>query len=201
MAKKRGLETVRDMVLSLGVVGIAVVLLLIFGQHSAQDPVKRIDYSLKFQQASQDAPYPLLGPAGLPDQWRATSAYYDGMKPADTTWHIGFINPNDEYAAVEQSNGDPVQFVKAKSKGGAQVGTVDVAGKPWASYDGPKYRSLVRTEDGVTTIVTGTATFDDLAVLAAALRTAPPLAGWVTAPSTSPSAVPGGTPGSTPAAP
>lgn len=190
MAKKRGLETVRDMVLSLGVVGIVVVALLIFGRHSEQDPVKRIDYSLKFQQASQVAPYPLLGPAGLPDQWRATSADYDGQNPADTTWHVGFINPNDEYAAVEQSNGNADLFVKSKAKGGKPVGSLDVAGRTWTSYDGPKYRSLVRTGDGVTTMVTGTATFEDLARLAAALQTAPPLTGWVTAPTAAPTASP-----------
>ncbi|HSA51191.1 MAG TPA: DUF4245 domain-containing protein [Yinghuangia sp.] len=177
MAKKRGLETVRDMVFSLGAVGIVVVLLLLFGRHSEQDPVKPIDYTLKFQQASQVAPYPLLAPEGLAERWRPTSAYFDGTDPDETTWHIGFINPADEYAAVEQGNGTPDDFVKDKGKNGRPVGFVDVAGEQWKSYDGPKYRSLVRVENGVTTMVTGTATYEDLATLAAALRPATPLPG------------------------
>ncbi len=177
VAKKRGLETVRDMVFSLGAVGIVVVLLLLFGRHSEQDPVKPIDYTLKFQQASQVAPYALLAPEGLPERWRPTSADFDGTDPAQTTWHIGFINPADEYAAVEQSNGTPDGFVKDKGKNGKAVGVVQVAGEPWQSYDGPKYRSLVRVENGVTTMVTGTATYEDLATLAAALRPATPLPG------------------------
>lgn len=184
VAKKRGLETVRDMVLSLGVVGIVVVLLLIFGRHSEQDPVKRIDYTLKFQQAGQVAPYPLQAPEGLPERWRPTSAHFDGVDPANTSWHIGFINPNDEYAAVEQGNGTPEEFVKDKAKGGRPVGRVDVEGKPWVSYDGPKYRSLVRTEGGVTTMVTGTASFEDLASLASALRPWQPLPGMAPIPRT-----------------
>lgn len=172
VAKKRGLETVRDMVLSLGVVGIVVVALLIFGRHSERDPVRPIDYSLKFQQASQVAPYPLLAPQGLPDRWRATSADYDSRNPTRVTWHIGFINPNEQYAAVEQVNGPAAPFVQDKGKKGKPVGVHDVAGVPWKSYDGPKYRSLVHEQGGVTTMVTGTATFEDLAQLAAALRPA-----------------------------
>ncbi|NUU23347.1 MAG: DUF4245 domain-containing protein [Streptomycetaceae bacterium] len=170
VAKKRGLETVRDMVFSLGVVGIVVVVLLVLGRHSEQDPVKPIDYSVKFQQASQVAPYPLLAPQGLPERWRATSAEYDPDDPAATTWHIGFINPDQQYAAVEQGNGPSDPFVAEKGFDGKPVGSVDVAGEQWRSYDGPKYRSLVRVKDGVTTMVTGTATFEDLARLAAALR-------------------------------
>lgn len=173
MAKKRGLETVRDMVLSLGVVGIVVVLLLIFGRHSERDPVRPIDYSLKFQQASQVAPYPLLAPQGLPDRWRPTSADYDSSDPKQTTWHIGFINPNEQYAAVEQGNGPSAAFIVDKGKGGKPVGVHNVAGVQWKSYDGPKYRSLVLEQGGVTTMVTGTATFEDLAQLAAALRPSP----------------------------
>lgn len=182
VAKKRGLETVRDMVFSLGAVGIVVVLLLLFGRHSEQDPVKPIDYTLQFQQASQVAPYPLLAPEGLPERWRATSADFDGVDPAQTTWHIGFINPAEEYAAVEQTNGTPDAFVKDKGKNGKAGGAFDVAGEPWKSYEGPKYRSLVRVQNGVTTVVTGTATYQDLATLAAALRPAPPLPGMAPAP-------------------
>jgi hypothetical protein len=174
VAKKRGLETVRDMVFSLGVVGIVVVVLLVLGRHSEQDPVKRIDYTLKFQQASQVAPFPLLAPQGLPERWRATSADYSPIDPTRTTWHIGFINPSDEYAAVEQGNGPTEPFVAEKSMDGRPVGYVDVAGEQWRSYDGPKYRSLVRVKDGVTTMVTGTASFAELAQLAAALRPAAP---------------------------
>ncbi|MDI2128879.1 DUF4245 domain-containing protein [Yinghuangia seranimata] len=186
MAKKRGYETVRDMVFTLAAVGVVVVLLLIFGRHSAQDPVKRIDYTLKFQQASQVAPYPLLAPQGLPQRWRATSADFDGVDVKATTWRVGFINPNEQYAAVEQTNGTPEPFIADRSKHGEPVGTVDVAGEQWQSYNGEKYRSLVRTKDGVTTVVTGTASYEDLATLAAALRTAPPLPGMEPIPTARP---------------
>lgn len=171
----RTLQTVRDMIMSLAVVGVVVAAMLLVSPHKAQDPVKPINYTLQFQQASRVAPFPLLGPEGLPERWRATSVDYSGVDPQATTWHIGFINPADEYAAVEQTNGAPEPFVKDKGKRGELTGSAQVAGEEWLMYDGPKYRSLVRTKDGVTTMVTGTASFADLQVLAAALRPAPPL--------------------------
>jgi hypothetical protein len=173
----RTLQTVRDMILSLAVVGLVVAALLLVSPHKAQDPVKPIDYGLQFQQASRVAPYPLLGPRGLPERWRPTSADFDGADPAATTWHIGFINPGDEYVAVEQTNGAHEPFVRDKGKRGEIVGSMPIAGDEWLMYDGPKYRSLVRAKDGVTTMVTGTATFPELQVMVEALRPAPPIAG------------------------
>ena len=162
------------MVLSLGACGLVVGALFLVSPHKAQDPVKRIQYELTFQQASRVSPYPLLAPQGLGERWRATSVKFSGFDPTNTQWHIGFINPNDKYAAVEQTNGFTDALVRDKGKRGKPVGTVNVAGEQWQSYDGPKYRSLVRVQNGITTMVTGNAGFEDLTVLAAALRPSGP---------------------------
>jgi uncharacterized protein DUF4245 len=52
------------------------------------------------------------------------------------------------------------------------VGSRQVAGATWAEYhrEDKRQRSLVRLLPGVTLVVTGTASFDELAVLAASLR-------------------------------
>ncbi|MFF7248055.1 DUF4245 domain-containing protein [Embleya sp. NPDC008237] len=172
MARKSGRETVRDMVLSLGACGLVVGALFLVAPHSGADPVKRVPYELSFRQAARVSPYPLLAPQGLSERWRATSVNFEGVDRNRTTWHIGFINPNDTYAAVEQTNGFTDELVRDKGKRGQPIGNRDVAGEQWKAYDGPKYRSLVRVRDGVTTMVTGNATFEDLTVLAASLRTA-----------------------------
>ncbi|MFI6983845.1 DUF4245 domain-containing protein [Embleya sp. NPDC050154] len=174
MATKSGRETVRDMVLSLGACGLVVGALFLVAPHNGGDPVKRVQYEQSFRQAARVSPYPLLAPQGLSEQWRATSVNYSGYDRNQTTWHIGFINPNDKYAAVEQTNGFTDELVRDKGKRGQPVGNRDVVGEQWKAYDGPKYRSLVRVRDGVTTMVTGNATFEDLTVLAASLRTAAP---------------------------
>ncbi|WP_268812517.1 DUF4245 domain-containing protein [Embleya scabrispora] len=172
MARKSGRETVRDMVLSLGACGLVVGALFLVAPHNESDPVRRVAYETSFRQAARVAPYPLLAPQGLDERWRATSVDYQGFDRNQTKWHIGFINPDEKYAAVEQSNGFSDELVRDKGKRGRPIGDRDVAGEQWKAYDGPKYRSLVRVRDGVTTMVTGNATFEDLTVLAASLRPA-----------------------------
>ncbi|MGC0419236.1 DUF4245 domain-containing protein [Embleya sp. AB8] len=172
MAQKSGRQTVRDMVLSLGACGLVVGALFLVAPHSEGDPVRRVAYEPSFRQAARYAPYQLLAPQGLEQRWRATSVDYQGQDPNATKWHIGFINPNDKYAALEQSNGFTDELVRDKGKRGELVGNRDVSGEQWKAYEGPKYRSLVRVHEGVTTMVTGNATFEDLTVLAVSLRPA-----------------------------
>lgn len=178
VARNTGVQTVRNMVLSLGACGLVVGALFLVSPHKEGDPVKRVQYELTFQQASRVAPYQLLAPQGLAERWRATSVDFSGFDPSKTEWHIGFINPKDKYAAVEQTNGFTDELVRDKGKRGKPVGSVNVAGEQWKSYDGPKYRSLVRVDNGITTMVTGNASVEDLTVLAASLRPSPPPAAF-----------------------
>jgi Protein of unknown function (DUF4245) len=122
-------------------------------------------------QARSDAPYPILAPVGLSDRWRATSARYEPHETA-TTWHLGFVTPQDAYAGVEQSDGVPRTFVEEMTNDGAPDGTTEIEGLTWERRlrESKAQRSLVLTQDNVTTVVTGTANWDELQDLAAALR-------------------------------
>jgi hypothetical protein len=85
------------------------------------------------------------------------------------------MDPENEYAAVEQSDGRAVTFIEKVTHGAEPTDrTQTVDGEEWVRYEGPKYDALVRQEPGVTTVVTGTAPFDSLARLAAALETEEP---------------------------
>ncbi|EST39068.1 hypothetical protein N566_04085 [Streptomycetaceae bacterium MP113-05] len=170
--KKRGTQTIRDMVFSVAVVALAAGVIYLFIPHDeSKDPVRVVDYTVEVKTASRAAPYPVAAPRGLPEEWRATSVRFDGAGPDGAAWHLGFMAPGDEYAAVEQSDADPQGFVDDVTYGAEKTGgTVRVAGETWTRYAGGKYDALVRVGPDVTTVVTGTAPPEQLERLVAALE-------------------------------
>ncbi|MFJ9849584.1 DUF4245 domain-containing protein [Streptomyces sp. NPDC101150] len=172
----RGRQTVRDMILSLAVIGVVVAAVYIFIPHddsrgAENQAVKTIDYRVEVTTARRAAPYPVAAPRGLPKTWRATSVSYkasdDGKGGA---WHLGMLDPEQQYAAVEQSDAPAKKFIQEVTLGAAKVeGKQAVGSKKWDRYKGDRYRALVRRDPGVTTVITGTAPYGRLADLAAAL--------------------------------
>jgi Protein of unknown function (DUF4245) len=169
----RGKQTVRDMVLSVAVIGVVVAGIYLFVPHSASGsgPVQTVSYRVELGQARRAAPYPVAGPVGLSPDWRATSVNYDGSNPKSADWHLGFLDPQNQYISIDQSNSEAASFVSTTTQQSHRVGTQNVAGTTWQRYGGGRYRALVRTTGGVTTMVDGTAPYDQLARLAGALRT------------------------------
>jgi len=88
------------------------------------------------------------------------------------TWHLGLVTPAEHYAAVEQSDGPMTAFVDSFVAGATKSGFVTISGARWQRLDGgqPEDRALVLRGKGVTTMVTGGATFGELQTLASALR-------------------------------
>ncbi|MCT2591956.1 DUF4245 domain-containing protein [Streptomyces sp. N2-109] len=170
--KKRGAQTVRDMVLSLAVIGLAAGVAYLFIPHDeGKDPVRTVNYQVELSTAQRGAPYPVAAPEGLSKRWRATSVDYEPTGKKEAAWHLGFISPDEEYVAVEQSNGRPKPFVKDVTQGATKTGkSVRIDGVEWTRYEGDKYDALVRTESEVTTVVTGTAGFGQLKQMASALK-------------------------------
>jgi len=160
------------MVRSLAVVGVLVALFFLFSEQGGPEPVKVIDYTGTLERARQQAPYRVLAPEGLAAEWRATSARVEAPAPGVTTWHVGFVTPQDEYAGVEQSDGPSADFVAEQTSGAQRAGTQEVAGTTWERWAGGSRdrRALVRRIGGVTVVVTGSASYGELAELAGALR-------------------------------
>ncbi|MBV9022301.1 MAG: DUF4245 domain-containing protein [Streptomycetaceae bacterium] len=179
VASKRGKQTVRDMVLSMAVIMLVVAgIYALFLPHGTKESITQVDYSIELGQARRAAPYPVAAPSGLSGQWRATSVTYDDSDPKNAQWHLGFLDPENQYAAIEQSNGDAARFISDKTRASQRSGSQIVDGQIWERYDGGRYRALVREQPvtsaaaagPVTTMVTGTAPYDQLAQLASALR-------------------------------
>ena len=171
-AKRRGFETTGDMVRSLLVVLVLVFVVVALNvQRHPDSEVRRFDYSGVFSQARDQAPYDVLAPIGLPDAWVPTSARTTRAGAA-VTWHVGFVTPADDYAALEQSDGNPAPFVRQFADGGDRAGSVVIGTATWRRVEGgdPEPRALVLERDAVTTVVAGNAGWAELRELAASLQ-------------------------------
>ncbi|MEV0903602.1 DUF4245 domain-containing protein [Streptomyces hokutonensis] len=164
-------KTVRDMILSLGLIGIAAAIVYIFIPHSDHAPdVKRVDYRVELLTARRAAPYPVAAPEGLPTSWKATSVRYDGA--TFNAWHLGFSAPDGQYVQIEQSTQKPSDFVDTASQGAAATKTTQtIDGHTWTRYTGGRYDALVLADKGSTTVVAGTGSFAQLTEMAKALKT------------------------------
>ncbi|MBO1334630.1 DUF4245 domain-containing protein [Streptomyces sp. VRA16 Mangrove soil] len=171
MAGRNGKKTVGSLVLSLGVCVVTAGVVYLFVPHddSKETPVPRVDYRVELLSARRAAPYPVAAPEGLSKSWKATSVRYEAER--NETWHLGFLDPDGQYVAVEQSTDKPARFIDDASQGAeATSGKQSINGAEWQRYKGDKYDALVLKEKGSTTVVTGTAGFGQLTKMAESLK-------------------------------
>lgn len=147
--------------------------------------IPRADYRSDLTGLVATAPYQVLAPEGLPPQWYPTSTRLTGRVGGPVSWHLGFNTPGKEYAALEESNETPDgagNFVDRMTSQGHPDGTAQIAGATWDRRFRPdkKQRSLVRELPGVTIVLTGTASYEELAVLAGSLKPQPKTASGAT---------------------
>ncbi|MDQ1702590.1 MAG: hypothetical protein QOF57_1842 [Frankiaceae bacterium] len=168
--KPRRQAGVRDMLLSLGVIFAFIALGWPAFVNRETQTVRAIDFHEALAAARVRTPYPLLSPDVLPQGWRATSAYLN-TAPA-TGFHIGLVTPANQYAVLEQTNAPVAEAVRTVLGDGSVPGeTALVGGTQWQLEEtAHKQHALVRTTNGVTVIVTGTADWPELQTLAASLR-------------------------------
>lgn len=173
---KRAAATVLDMVRSLGVMVIVIALTLIFVpgllHPSKSQRVQSFDYSDDVTGFKQVTGLVALVPDGLPAQWYANSGslLYAGRH---AHLHIGWVSPTNDYAALEESNNTAQPFIEAVlgSSGVHVTSYVRIAGQTWArSVSAKGEKSLVfTTPDGITVVITGSASPSQQAQLAASL--------------------------------
>jgi hypothetical protein len=162
------------MLASLALVGMVILIT----PRRNEGAMPRADYRGDLAGLVAIAPYQVQAPQGLPPQWYPTSTRLSGRPGGPISWHLGYYTPAKEYAALEESNESPDgagHFVDRMTSQGRPDGVAQVAGATWDRAFRPdkKQRSLVRRLPGVTVVVTGTASYDELAVLAGSLRPQP----------------------------
>ncbi|GHI05253.1 hypothetical protein AQI88_23535 [Streptomyces cellostaticus] len=164
-------KTVRDMILSLGLIGLAAGFIYLLVPHNDHAPdLKRVDYRVELLTARRAASYPVAAPEGLPGPWKATSVRFQGEN--SDRWHLGFQDPEGQYVQVEQSTQKRADFIEQASQGAsATKRTEKIGDHTWTRYTGGHYDALVLQDTpGSTTVVAGTASFDQLTKMAAALK-------------------------------
>jgi hypothetical protein len=161
---------VASLLVVLGIV-IGLVLLVPRSNRVTQPPV---DVAAGARAAASQVQFTPSVPSGLPPGWRATSVRTTRSTASVLTWHAGYMTADDQYAAVEQGQGAPAEWVRSQTNRGREQGTQEVDGVAWRRFvrlDKVQH-SLVHERGDVTTVVTGTASFEDLALLAGSLAPA-----------------------------
>ncbi|MEV0399836.1 DUF4245 domain-containing protein [Actinoallomurus sp. NPDC050550] len=143
-----------------------------------QNATPQVDYRGDLNGLVATAPFTVQAPQGLGPKWYPTSSRLTGRANGPVGWHLGFYTPDKQYAALEESNEGPdgsAGFVSRMTSQGKPDGSLQVAGATWdRTFRKDKHqRSLVRRLPGVTLVVTGTASYEELAMLAGSLKPQP----------------------------
>jgi len=170
--KSRINQTVRDMTLSMLVVGLFVAFLYVMVLRPTGDPVRQVDTAGAAALATSAGAFEILTPEGLPEGWQATSARFRPGPVAGTgSWFNGYVNPDGQFVAVAQQDYDQREFLREYIAGAQREGARPIGDAVWNEYfsDADGEWTLVREGDDPIVLVTGTVPFDELAEFAARL--------------------------------
>ena len=167
--------SVANMVRSLLVVGALVALLVAVVPRVNTVSQPPVDVASTAVEVARSTGWPIERPEGLPDGWKATSVRYVRSTDGLMTWHAGYQSPAGSYVALEQTRDATARWVSAQTNRAPRTGELRAAGRTWGQYvrTGKLQNSLVDQPTGqgaLTTIITGTGTFEELAAFAETLR-------------------------------
>jgi Protein of unknown function (DUF4245) len=157
---------------------LVVICLVLVGwqslQEKADEGVRVVDPSSAVQLAAARASYTVPVPEGLGDDYRPTSARTDAGNAGEgdpVTLEIGYLTPSEEFAGFVVSDDRRVAPLAAVLDGAEEQGTVELGGSTWTRETTQRGETaLVRTVDGVTVVVTGSAGDEELETVAAAVE-------------------------------
>lgn len=172
----RGLrQNVGDMIRSMLVVLAVVGAILLVTWRPQPDPVREVSLEPLVSFASNQAEFPVFV---VDTDARPTSVRWESTEASngELVWHVGYVTPEEQYVQLSQSSqslADAIPYLEEQTLDGvrlddyselpAVVQTLTAEG--WVPYvnsaEEPR-RSLVRTNDGSTTILTGTGSWSDL---------------------------------------
>jgi hypothetical protein len=178
--RRRTRQSVRDMTLSMLVVGVVVILIAQpWRQNATQTAERVVPWQGAAQSARAQVDWPVLVPAQDPVGWTPTSARVSSTVDGRTALHIGWLTAAHQYAALEQSDTADVRYLDQSTSSGRPTGeSVVLTGRSWdrwTSGDGGT-RCLVQVRvpqaggDAVSYVVTGSAGWAELEALASSLR-------------------------------
>jgi hypothetical protein len=126
------------------------------------------------QLAAARASYQIVVPAGLAGGYRPTSARTDAgdaSKGDPVTLEIGYVTPSGKYAGFVVSDDSRADALRQVLDGAGQKGTVPIGGSSWTRWTTERGETaLTREQDGLTVLVTGSATDAELETIADSVR-------------------------------
>ena len=156
---------------------LAVVWWTAFRQSADVQPVKTVDPSTSVQLAANRAGYPLLVPTDLPRGYRPTSVRTDAGNAGEgdpVTLEIGYVTPKDQFAEFVVSDDPRDDAVTELLNDAAPAGSVQIGGDTWTRatrlHEGDEETVLSRTVDGVTVVVSGSASEGELETVAGSVQ-------------------------------
>ena len=169
------------MIISLGVLLVPILVISWwFTRTPADAPVQTIDWQPVLAQSRTVAPYPLLGPVGLPDTWVATKAQWSKTgEPAvnleaapGNTWQLGMLSPDKVYVSLTQRDAAGPALIAQVSRSGRPDGTSTVSGVTWSRWVSAddRTRTISRVDGSVTTVVSADLSYAGLEAFASTLR-------------------------------
>lgn len=154
---------------------VVICLLLVAWQAfraSNEETVRTVDPAGTVRLAAERADYELRAPAGLPEDYRATSVRTDAgfAEEGDpVTLEIGYLTPSEEFAGFTVSDDARAEPVARVLDGAQDEGTVDVDGERWTRLTTERGETALTREAGAAVyVVTGSAADDELRTVAAA---------------------------------
>ncbi|TFV90764.1 DUF4245 domain-containing protein [Blastococcus sp. CT_GayMR20] len=158
---------------------LVLICLVIVGwaawRQSGDAGVRTVDPSTTVQLAAARAGYPVPAPEGLADDYLPTSARTDAGNAGEgdpVTLEIGYLTPSEEFAGFVVSDDRRAEPLAAILDGATEDGTADIDGETWTRLTTDRDETaLSREDDGVTVVVYGSASDEELEVVAAAVET------------------------------
>ena len=169
----RGLrQNIGDMIRSMAVVLAVVGAILLVTWRPQPDPVREVSLEPLVTFASSQADFPVLVVEG---DAQPTSVRWEPTEASDgqMVWHVGYVTSDDQYLQLSQSVAASDLYVAEQTIDGVPLADISdlptivqqLTAEGWIPVEttaAEPRRSLVRIEDGSTTILSGTGTWSEL---------------------------------------
>lgn len=171
---RRGLGSARSMIISMVLVMLAVLVWWAWVPRASNTTQPTEDVAGIAREVGLSKHWDPAVAVGLPNGWQAVNVRLVSVGEQPDTWQAGYDAPGGSYARIVQTKDGAAAWVQAQTGVSKPDGFVTVHGVRWSKLqrtDGGE-RSLVRSADlgGLTTIVTGTGSWDQLQSFAKSLQ-------------------------------
>ena len=150
MARAKKPSSTGDLLRSIAVIVIPLVVITYFFTRSPDTPaVQVVDYRPVLAQAREQAPFPVLAPAAVPQGWQATRASWlktgqpgiGGAPSPRNLWQLGFLTSDQMYLELDQGDLRGKDLIDDRTRQGLPDGQSEIGGQVWQRMISPDERT------------------------------------------------------------